>query len=168
MSSKRIMDVLKIKMWNLWPPFLASGISIKEVGEGYRDIVVQAKLRFWNSNYVGTIFGGTLYSMTDPFYMVMLIANLGSDYVVWDKAASIKFRRPGMGKVFARFTLSEEQIAQIKQQADTEGKSEPTLYVDVIDEQNNVVARAEKLLYVARKDKHRQRHSEKDKENLGR
>ena len=73
------------------------------------------KLRRWNSNYVGTHYGGSLYSMADPFYMLMLIENLGSDYIVWDKSATIRFKKPGRGKVTAAFRLSDEQLEQIRE-----------------------------------------------------
>jgi len=95
----------------------------------------------------------TLYSMCDPWFMLMLIHALGDEYVVWDKAASIKFVRPGKGTVTATFTLSDERVAEIRAQADANEKIEPMFEVDVVDEQNQVVAHVEKLLYVRRKRK---------------
>ena len=75
------------------------------------------KLRFWNRNYVGTHYGGSLYSMADPFYMLMLMENLGRDYIVWDKAASIRFRKPGKGRVKAEFRLTDAQLDDIREKA---------------------------------------------------
>ena len=77
---------------------------------GSKAIDVEMKLRFWNKNYVGTHFGGSLYAMTDPFFMLMLLDNLGPEYLVWDKAATICFKKPGRGKVRAEFRLSDEQV----------------------------------------------------------
>jgi len=76
---------------NVWPPFLGAGIRVTRLQPDWRAIDVEMKLRFWNANFVGTHYGGSLYSMTDPFYMLMLIENLGRDYIVWDKSASIRF-----------------------------------------------------------------------------
>ena len=87
---------------NLWAPFLGAGIRVTRLQPDWRAIDVEMKMRFWNANFVGTHYGGSLYSMTDPFYMLMLIENLGRDYIVWDKSASIRFRKPGKGKMRAQ------------------------------------------------------------------
>lgn len=136
---------------NLWPPFLGAGIRVKRLAPDWKSIDVEMTLRRWNSNYVGTHYGGSLYSMTDPFYMLMLIECLGRDYVVWDKAATIRFRRPGKGTVTASFRLSGQQIDEIKQALTTQDKVEPTFVVQVKDEAGIVVAEVEKLLHVRRK-----------------
>lgn len=137
---------------NLYPPYLGAGIRVKRLQPDWRAIDVEMKLRFWNANYVGTHFGGSLYSMTDPFYMLMLIENLGPAYIVWDKAASVRFRRPGKGKVSASFRLSEEQIEGIRQRLNTQEKVEPRFVVEVKDDSGAVVAEVEKVLYVRRKE----------------
>jgi hypothetical protein len=89
--------------------------------------------------------------MCDPFFMLILIEHLGRDYVVWDKAATIRFRRPGTGTVRATFHIPEERIAEIRAAADRGGKVEPTFRVDVVNEKGQVVADVEKLVYVRRK-----------------
>ena len=136
---------------NLWPPFLGAGIRVKRFQTDWKAIDVEMKLRFWNTNYVGTHFGGSLYSMTDPFYMLMLIENLGRDYIVWDKSASIRFRKPGKGKVVVSFRLSDEQIEGIRQQLRTLEKIEPTFMVEVKDQNGDVVAEVQKVLHVRKK-----------------
>ena len=136
---------------NLWPPFLGAGIRVTRLQPDWRAIDVEMKLRFWNANFVGTHYGGSLYSMTDPFYMLMLIENLGRDYIVWDKSASIRFRKPGKGKMRASFRLSEEQIEAIRQQLQTQEKVEPTFTVQVTDEAGELVAEVQKLLHVRKK-----------------
>jgi hypothetical protein len=139
-------------LMNLWPPFLGAGIRVKRLQPDWKEIAVEMKLRRLNSNYVGTHYGGSLYSMTDPFFMLMLIENLGRDYIVWDKSASIRFRKPGKGKVSAIFHLSGEQIEEIRQALKTEEKIERTFMVEVKDESGAVIAEVQKLLHVRKKD----------------
>jgi len=136
---------------NLWPPFLGAGIRVKRLTRDWKEIDVEMKLRRWNANYVGTHYGGSLYSMTDPFFMVMLIENLGKQYVVWDKSASIRFRRPGKGTVSAKFRLTEEQIEEIKAALETQERIERTFAVEVKDETGVTVAEVEKLLHMRKK-----------------
>jgi Domain of unknown function (DUF4442) len=136
---------------NLWPPFLGMGIRIRHIAPDMKAVDVEMKLRFWNANYVGTHFGGSLFAMTDPFYMLMLMANLGRDYIVWDKAASIRYRKPGRGTVRAEFRLSDSQIDDIREKLKTLPKYEPTFLVEVKDESGEVVAVVEKLLHVRKK-----------------
>lgn len=143
------------RLWRLlrfYPPFLGAGIRAKHVAEDLRTIEVEMPLHFWNRNYVGTHFGGSLYSMCDPFFMLMLINNLGPDYIVWDKAATIRFKKPGKGTMRAVFKLSAERLAEIRAQADANGKVEPAFTVQVTDAESNVVAEVEKLLYVRKKE----------------
>jgi hypothetical protein len=109
------------------------------------------KLRFWNRNYVGTHFGGSLYSMTDPFYVLMLIENLGREYIVWDKSAAIRFKKPGRGKMLAAFRLSDEQIEDIRQALRTQEKVEPEFMVEVKDESGAVVAEVQKVLHIRKR-----------------
>lgn len=137
---------------NLYAPFLGAGIRVKRLAPGWKEVDVEMKLRWWNANYVGTHYGGSLYSMTDPFFMVMLIENLGQDYIVWDKSATIRFKRPGRGTVIASFRLSDQQIDEIKQALNAEKKIERVFTVEVKDESGTVIAEVEKLLHIRRKD----------------
>ena len=137
---------------NFWPPFLGAGIRVKRLQPDWKEIDVEMKLHRWNTNYVGTHYGGSLYSMTDPFLMLMLIENLGKDYIVWDKSASIRFRKPGRGTVSANFRLSEAQIQEVRDALTTEEKIERTFLVEVKDESGTTIAEVQKLLHVRRKD----------------
>jgi len=139
------------RLINVWPPLLGAGIRVTRLDEDWRAVDVEMKLRRWNRNYVGTHYGGSLYSMTDPFYMVMLIENLGSGYVVWDKSASIRFRRPGRGTVRAEFRLSAEQIEEIRQALAKDDKVEREFGVEVKDTEGQVVAEVKKLLHFQRR-----------------
>src|SRR5215467_13476475 len=137
---------------NLYPPFLGAGIRVKHVSTDMKSIDVEMKLRWWNANYVGTHFGGSLFAMIDAFHMLMLMANLGRDYIVWDKAATIRYRKPGKGTVRAEFRLTDAQLDDIRGKLKTLPKYEPTFKVEVKDEQGTVIAEVDKLLYVRRKD----------------
>lgn len=143
MASKRWL----IRLLNFYPPYLGAGVRVR-VTPDFRTFDVRMKLRWWNRNYVGTQFGGSLYTMCDPFYMLILLDALGRGYVVWDKAATIRFRRPGTGTVHATFHISEERIREIREAADRGEKVEPVFTVEVRDGQGEVIAEVEKLLYV--------------------
>jgi Domain of unknown function (DUF4442) len=132
---------------------LGAGIRVTRFDEDWRAVDAEIPLRWWNRNYVGTQYGGSLYSMTDPFYMLMLIENLGSAYVVWDKSATIRFRKPGRGKVRAEFRLGEDVIAEIRAAAEREGKIERQFAVEVKNENGEVVAEVTKVLHVRKKEK---------------
>lgn len=138
-------------MFNLWPPLMGAGIRIKRIQPDWKEVDVEMKLRRWNANYVGTHYGGSLYSMTDPFYMVMFIEILGPDYIVWDKSASIRFRRPGRGTVFAKFRITDGQIAEIRQALKTEEKIDREFSVDVKSADGEIIAEVKKLLQFRKK-----------------
>jgi acyl-coenzyme A thioesterase PaaI-like protein len=137
---------------NMYPPFIGAGIRITELNENFRYIRVEMPLTKLNSNYVGTQFGGSMYAMTDPFYMLMLIQNLGSDFIVWDKAAKIEFIKPGRKRVIAEFRLNEAEIEEIRVQAIASGKCVFDREVQIQDTDGLLVAKVTKTLYVRHKD----------------
>jgi hypothetical protein len=138
-----------------WPPFLGAGIRVRSLADDFRDARVELRLGLLNRNYVGTHFGGSLYAMTDPFFMIMLLHNLGGDYLVWDKSGSIEYVAPGRGTVSAHFRLTEGRIAEIRAQAAGGEKVLPEFMVDVTDEAGGIVARVRKILYVRLKPRNR-------------
>lgn len=141
-----------LRRWiNLWPPFLGAGIRVQRIAPDMKAVDVEMKLRFWNANYVGTHFGGSLFAMTDAFYMLMLMANLGVDYTVWDKAATIRYKKPGRGTVRAEFRIADSHIDDIREKLKTLPKYEPVFTVEVKDAEGVVVAEVEKLLHVRKK-----------------
>ena len=138
-----------MRWWlNLYGPYLGAGVHVERISPDFLACDVVMRLRPWTRNAVGTHFGGSLYSMVDPFYMLMLMPLLGDDYIVWDQAAQIDFVRPGRGTVRAAFRLSHEQVADIRHQAATGIPVRPELPVEIIDEAGEVVARVRKTLYV--------------------
>ena len=134
-----------------YPPYLGAGVRVTRVSEALDVLEVEMPLRPWNRNYVGTQFGGSLYSMCDPFFMLLAMMRLGPGYVVWDKSASIEFLKPGRGRVRARFELTEETLETIRAGVERDGKVNPTFEVTVRDEQGNPVARVKKVLSIRKK-----------------
>lgn len=138
-----------------WPPFLGAGIRLRRMTDDFREAEVELRLGWFNRNAVGTHFGGSLFAMTDPFYMIMLMRNLGPEYLVWDKSASIEYLAPARGTVSARFSLTGERLAQIRAQAAGGDKVLPAFDADILDAQGTVVARVHRILYVRLKPRHR-------------
>lgn len=150
LGERRLLGLMRF-----YPPYFGAGVRVTHASEGLRTIEVEMPLTPLNRNYVGTQFGGSLYSMTDPFFMLMLMLRLGGEYVVWDKHASIDFLKPGRGTVRARFELHDERVEEIRRQVSELGKIEPIFEVDIVDREGTVVARVKKVLYVRRKDARR-------------
>ncbi len=143
------------RLLRYWPPYLGAGVRLTHVAADLRSIDVEMRAHAWNKNYVGVHFGGSLYAMTDPFYMLMLLENLGPDYIVWDKSAQIRFKRPGKGRVKASFKLSPERIQAIRDEADAEEKAEPSFQIKIFNDAGDVIAEVDKVVSVRRKDKPR-------------
>jgi acyl-coenzyme A thioesterase PaaI-like protein len=137
-------------LFRVWPPYLFSGIRVTHLADDWSRARVELRARWYNRNYVGTHFGGSLFAMTDPFWMILLIRRLGPGYRVWDKAADIEFVKPGRGTVVAEFVLDEATVADIR--AATEGGDKHLRWFEtaVVDAQGEVVARVRKQVYVRR------------------
>tara|TARA_Y100001933_G_scaffold140205_1_gene139053 strand:- start:36 stop:479 length:444 start_codon:yes stop_codon:yes gene_type:complete len=114
-------------LFNLYPPYLGTGIGVREISPDYRRMVVEMKLRWYNRNTVGTHFGGSLSAMTDPFYMLMTMKNLGREFIVWDKSGTIDYRKPGRGRVKAEFRIDQAFIDEVRGATAEGDKFEPTL-----------------------------------------
>jgi len=136
---------------NSWPPYLGAAIVVKYIADDWQRIEVGMKLRWYNRNYVKSHFGGSLFSMTDPFYMLMLLRNLGKDYIVWDTAARIKFIQPGRSEVRATFTLDAERLQSIREKAESSEKLLEKFKVRVVDGEGTTVAVVQKTLYIRKK-----------------
>ncbi|TVR77605.1 MAG: DUF4442 domain-containing protein [Chitinophagaceae bacterium] len=141
-----------IRLINFYPPYIGAGIRLKEINDDCTRLVVQMKLRWWNKNMVGTHFGGSLYSMCDPFFMFILMVNLGENYIVWDKTGYIDFKKPGKGKVTAVFSMSQDEISAVKKRVEADGKTIVELPCKITDEQGETVAELNKGIYVRLKE----------------
>ena len=141
---------------NIWPPFAGSGIHIDHLGADFRTAKVTLKHSWWARNYVGTLFGGAIFAMTDPWWMVLVLRSLGKGYVVWDKAAEIEFVAPGRSKVRAEFAVTEEILDEIRAAAAGGAKVLRWFETDVVADDGTVVARVRKQLYVRERRKEAQ------------
>ena len=140
---------------NWWPPFRGAGIRVRHIAGDWSEARVELSAGRLRRNFVGTHYGGSLFSMTDPFYALMLIHRLGDRFLVWDQAASIDFVAPGRGTVSARFSLAEDRLEEIRTQAAGGQKVLPQFDVEVKDEAGQLVARVRKTLYVRLKPRFR-------------
>ena len=139
------------RLLNIWWPFLFSGIRVIEVSPDWRHALVRLKLRWYNRNYVRTHFGGSLFSMTDPFWMILVMECLGRDYMVWDKAGEIEFVAPGREDVFAEFQVQEDVLDEIRAATANGEKYLRWFDTEVKTASGEVIARVRKQLYVRRK-----------------
>jgi acyl-coenzyme A thioesterase PaaI-like protein len=138
-------------MFNIWPPFRGAGIRVRDISEDFRSATIELRTTLMNRNYVGTHFGGSLFAMTDPFFMVLMMRNLGRDYIVWDTQGTVRFLKPARGTVVARIVLPPERIAEAKAATAAGDKFEPSFRVDIVDSEGVTVADVEKTLYIRRK-----------------
>jgi acyl-coenzyme A thioesterase PaaI-like protein len=136
---------------NLYPPYIGAGVSVVHVADDWSSMTVKLTLRWYNRNYVGTHFGGNLFTMTDPFYMLMLMHRLGPAYNVWDQKAEITFIKPGKGSVVAHMSVTEEEVEAIRQASADGAKHFAKFDVDIVDADDDVVATVHKTLYVREK-----------------
>jgi acyl-coenzyme A thioesterase PaaI-like protein len=139
------------RVMNLWPPFWGAGIRVLMISPDYRRAKVCLKHGLLNRNIVGVHFGGSLFAMTDPFFMLLFSQNLGPDYIIWDQAAKIEFLKPGKGKVHANFVITQDQINHLIAQASSGEKVLQDFVIEVKDMHSHTVARVTKTLYVRKK-----------------
>ena len=144
----RLPPALFRRLMNWWPPFRGAGIRVRAIAHDWRVVEGELRPRLTNRNSHGAHFGGSLVSMTDPFYALMLQRHLGPAYRIWDRWSAIEFLKPGVGVVTARFELSHEQIEQVRSAAADGAKTLPEYEVEVRDREGATVARVRKRLYV--------------------
>ena len=134
-----------------WPPFAAQKIEILEVADDWTRAVIRLGLEESNANYLGTAFGGSLFSMVDPFFVILTMQQLGDDYVVWDKAAEIEFVAPGRSAVTARVEIPADVVEEMRVATAGGDKLLRWFEIDLTDEDGAVVARARRQLYIRKK-----------------
>lgn len=135
---------------NVWPPYRFAGIRVERIAPDWSSAVVSLGLNPANRNYVGTQFGGSMFSMTDPFFMLLLMNLLGRDYVVWDQRGEIEYLRPGRTRVRATMTVDEATVAEIRAAAASGEKVLRWFETDIVDTSGEVVARVRRQLYIRR------------------
>jgi len=136
---------------NAWPPFLGAGIHVAHISKDWRRIITELRHYGVNRNYMGTHFGGSLFAMTDPFYMLMLIKNMGKGYNIWDKAGTIEFIKPVRDKVMATFKLSQDRLDRIVSGTVNGNKHFETFVIEVKNRNDDMVAKVRKTIYIRRK-----------------
>jgi acyl-coenzyme A thioesterase PaaI-like protein len=137
--------------FNFWPCYRGTGARVTYIAADWREARIRLPLSLRTRNYVGSIFGGSLYAAVDPFYMIMLIHNLGREFIVWDKAAAIRFRRPGRSTLTATFRLDEAELREIRDLLQDLPKVDRTYTVELVDKDGLVHAVVEKVVHIARK-----------------
>ncbi len=153
----RIMDDENFKSkllrygFNLFPPFRSSGAWLTQIGADIRYVRLKIPLKLKTRNYVGTLCGGNMYSAVDGVYMVMLIKNLGNNYLVWDKVATIRFKKPAKGTLFAEFRLTEGELQEIKHEVARQGKVDREYLIQLVDESDTVCAEVIKTIHIKQK-----------------
>ena len=139
------------RLLNFYPPFRGAGIRVREIAPDFRSATVELRTTLFNRNFVGTHFGGSLFAMTDPFFMIMMMKILGPEYLVWDKAGTVRFLKPARGTVVARFRIPEERVAEARTATQSGEKHEPRFVVEIVDSEGVTVADVEKTLHIRRK-----------------
>jgi acyl-coenzyme A thioesterase PaaI-like protein len=144
----------RISRWrfNFFPAYRGIGARITFIASDWREVRIKLPLNWRTKNYVGTIYGGSMYGAVDPIYMVMLIKVLGPGYVVWDKAASIRFKKPGTSTLFAKFVLTEEETDAIKDALGSAPSVERVYLVELVDAEGVVYASIKKTVYIRKKE----------------
>ena len=135
--------------FNLWPCFRGTGARVSLIASDWSEVRVRLPLSWRTRNYVGTIFGGSLYAAVDPFFMIRLMKNLGPEFVVWDKAATIRFRKPGRSTLTARFRLEESELAEIRHLLQEQPKVDRTYTIPLVDAAGLVHAEVEKVIHIS-------------------
>jgi acyl-coenzyme A thioesterase PaaI-like protein len=144
------------RVFNVWPCYRGTGGRVVAIDGDWRRLRVEVPLSRATRNYVGTIFGGSMFGAVDPIYMLMLIRNLGPGYVVWDKSATIRFRKPAKSTLTAEFTLAAEHLDALRAELEEIESVERTYAIELVDRQGVVCATVEKLIHVARRDRRRE------------
>jgi len=152
-----IKSKLKRLSFNLFPAIRGTGVWVSFISNDYREIHIRLPLSWRTRNYVGTIFGGSIYASTDPFYMLQLMQLLGNKYVVWDKSAHIKFKKPINKTVYARFLITDEILNEIKENVKIKGAYTIDLPVRLQDKESTIYAEIIKTIYIADKNYYKAR-----------
>jgi hypothetical protein len=134
--------------FGLIPCYLGTGARVTYIADDYKEIRISLPLSLRTRNYVGTIFGGSMYGAVDPIYMIMLMKTLGPKYLVWDKSATIRFRKPGRSKLTARFVLDDGELNRIREALKTERSVDRTYLVELVDGAGVVHAEIDKTIYI--------------------
>ncbi len=152
--------------FNFWPCIWCTGSNVEFIAGDFKELHVSLKLNIRTRNRVGTVYGGSIYSSVDPYFMLLLMEVLGKKYVVWDKGASMKFVKPIVEKVKCRFLITDELVEEVKQKVAELGEYSFELPLKYEDDNGKVYATFTKSVYVAAKDFYKKKLADKEKKNL--
>lgn len=143
----------KFRCWSFYffACYRGTGARLRYIAADWSEVRLDIPLSWRTRNYVGTIFGGSIYAAVDPIYMIMLIRRLGPEFVVWDKAATILFKKPGRETLHARFAVTDEELAAIRAELDLQHSADRTYLVELVDGSGTICATVEKLIYVRKR-----------------
>ncbi|MEK6782841.1 MAG: DUF4442 domain-containing protein [Bacteroidota bacterium] len=140
---------------NLYPMYFGTGGKILFWSGDSTEVHVRIRRSIWTYNYVGTIFGGSMFSATDPFYMLMLYRIFSDDFVIWDRSAQIKFIKPSKVTLFTRYSLSQDILDSIKKEVSEKGENNYLFKIELLDCQGAIYALIERTVYIATKEYYR-------------
>jgi hypothetical protein len=143
--------------FNWSPMYRRTTAKLIEVSDDLHYVKIRLKLNWKNRNYAGSMFGGSMLSATDPIYMIQLIQILGNDYVVWDKAVTAKYKRPGKGTIYGEFAFTPEEIEDIKLQVKTKQQVDLEKTMQLVNAKAEIIAEFSKTIYVAEKAYYKQK-----------
>jgi acyl-coenzyme A thioesterase PaaI-like protein len=143
----------KLRCWSFYffACYRGTGARLRYIAPDWSEIRLDLPLSWRTRNYVGTIFGGSIYAAVDPIYMLMLIRRLGPDFIVWDKAATIQFKKPGKETLNARFEIRDQELAAIRNALETQRSVDRTYVVELVDGSGTICATVEKIIYVRKR-----------------
>jgi uncharacterized protein DUF4442 len=143
----------KVRCWSFYffACYRGTGARLRYIAPDWSEVRLDLPLSWRTRNYVGTIFGGSMYAAIDPIYMIMLIRRLGPDFVVWDKAATIQFKKPGRQTLRARFAVTDEELAAIRTELESQRSVDRTYLVELVDCSGIICATVEKIIYIRRR-----------------
>lgn len=146
----KIPKKIIFRLISLYPAFFGAGIKIR-VSDDVKTVRAEMKLHFWNKNLVGTQYGGSMFSMCDAPFFLLMVENLGPGYIVWDRSASIIFKKPGKGTVYATFFIPDEEYAGIRRELETANSVNRDFSVDILNREGEVIAIVTKTVYIKKK-----------------
>jgi len=153
--SEHLKESLKTRLFrigmNFVPVLRRTGGRVTFLSDDYRCVKMKLPLNLGTRNYVGTIYGGSMFSACDGIYMVMLINILGKGFIVWDKEGTIRFRKPGRNTLHMTFLITDEDLQDIRDTLQTQPKMGKVFTVHLIDEEGDVCAEVDKLIYIRKK-----------------
>lgn len=164
-KTENLIGRFKRNLLNIFPTYWGTGARAIFLSTDFKEVQIKLPLSWRTRNYVGTIFGGSMYASTDPIYMIQLIELLGKSYVVWDKSASIRFLRPGNKTLYARFLITDELLEQIKADVAEKQEIDLTLEVEFTDLSGKVYAQVTKVLYIADKSFYKEKKAKREKDS---